>query len=962
MNPRLPAVLLALLLASCPLVARAADPQVLTEGWRFLYGPGPADVERADYDDSGWQPVRVPHDWAVAGPFDANGDGDTGRLPWKGEGWYRRSFELPANDGAQRVYLDFDGVMAFPKVYVNGEFAGEWDYGYSSFRVDVTDQVEWGGKNLLAVHVDTRRWGSRWYPGAGIYRKVTLQIEKSVHIAHWGVQVLGTVDAPSPKARVAGTARVGTTIENHRDEAVTVHVAHRLRDPMGEELLLDTKSAEIPAGESVEVEQILELDEVSLWDIDDPRLYTLVTTVAGDGGLFDLKTTRFGFRDFEFTADDGFHLNGRRVQLRGVNLHHDLGPLGAAFNKRAARRQLEIMRDMGANALRTSHNPPAPEMLELCDEMGIVVWDEAFDKWAWTAGRPDLQPPLPEFAQRHIASMVRRDFNHPSVVTWSVGNEIWPDEKLEGINPERVGMMMDFAHGLDPSRPASMACHIPSLVDGKNFKSLDLAGWNYGRRYANYRKQYPKRPVVYSESASTLSTRGFYDPQLPDRATDYPASFQVSSYDLSAAYWSDIPDVEFRLMEQDRFVAGEFVWTGIDYLGEPTPFAEQARSSYFGAVDLCGFPKDRFWLYRSHWKPEATTVHILPHWNWPERVGQNVPVFVYTNGDAAELFLNGESLGVRRKGEVPKRAPNLALKAKTEASASPKTAGAAVDGSLDSAWEAGGDAAGTWWRVDLGQALRVNQLWVDTLQKENAYAYTIEASLDGNSWQLLVDHPTRPIPQWNGPSRMIHTLKPLKARHLRLTFDAASDGRPYGLKEFQVFAEPVENDYFDVTYDYRLRWNEVSYQPGELRAVAYRDGEEIGEAQVETAGPPAALRLSTDRDLVRADGEDLAFVTVEALDSAGRPNPLAENLVHFTVTGAGHIEAVGNGNPLSFEPFQADRRQLFYGKALLILRPDAGEGGAISVEATSPGLGAASLKIDALPGSKDHSAGKRSPQ
>jgi len=251
---------------------------------------------------------------------------------------------------------------------------------------------------------------------------------------------------------------------------------------------------------------------------------------------------------------------------------------------------------------------------------------------------------------------------------------------------------------------------------------------------------------------------------------------------------------------------------------------------------------------------------------------------------------------------------------------------------------------------------------VDTLQKENAYAYTIEASLDGNSWQLLVDHPTRPIPQWNGPSRMIHTLKPLKARHLRLTFDAASDGRPYGLKEFQVFAEPVENDYFDVTYDYRLRWNEVSYQPGELRAVAYRDGEEIGEAQVETAGPPAALRLSTDRDLVRADGEDLAFVTVEALDSAGRPNPLAENLVHFTVTGAGHIEAVGNGNPLSFEPFQADRRQLFYGKALLILRPDAGEGGAILVEATSPGLGAASLKIDALPGSKDHSVGKRRPQ
>ena len=398
-------------------------------------------------------------------------------------------------------------------------------------------------------------------------------------------------------------------------------------------------------------------------------------------------------------------------------------------------------------------------------------------------------------------------------------------------------------------------------------------------------------------------------------------------------------------------MAGEFVWTGFDYLGEPTPFAEQARSSYFGIVDLCGFPKDRYYLYRSHWRPEETTVHILPHWNWPNRVGQNVPVFVYTNGDAAELFLNDQSLGLRRKCEAPARPPNLALNAVVDASSAADGHGAerSVDGSLDTEWHALPDDSKPSISVDLGQARRVAQVYLDTLHKENAYDYALETSVDGESWTPVLQHPTRPFPQWNGPSRAVHTLEPVEARYLRLSFDHSTKDAPFGLKDFQVFSEPVENDYYAVTYDYRLRWNEVSYEPGTLRAVAYRDGEAIGETRVETTGAPAQIQLAADQTTITADGEDLVFVTVEALDAEGRPHPLADDLVHFTLEGPGDIAATGNGNPLSFEPFQANRRQLFYGKALLIVRPRNGAGGRITVRATAPELASAELIIESKP-------------
>lgn len=947
MHNRIPQLLLLTAMAwLAPAPARAAESTVLNDGWRFHPGAAANGVEAPGYDDAAWREVRLPHDWAIEGPFEAQGDGNTGRLPWKGEGWYRRAFSLPAGDGDRRIYFDFDGVMAFPKVYINGHLAGEWDYGYSSFRVDATPFVKRDGDNLIAVHVDTRRWGSRWYPGAGIYRKVSMTTAADVHIGHWGVQAL-TASSSQDETR-PDTATIRTTVDNHRDTSQRVTVRHRLLSPDGQQAATGEAALDLPAGDSGTATLSLLVAEPLLWDVDHPHLYTLVTEIAQDDNVLDSQRTRIGFRHFAFTADDGFHLNGRRLQLYGVNLHHDLGPLGAAFNRRAAQRQLEIMRDMGANALRTAHNPPAPEVLDLADEMGLVVWDEAFDKYAWTAGRPDLQPPLPEFSRRQIDAMVRRDFNHPSIVVWSTGNEVWADQELEGVNPERVAMMAGFVRDLDRSRPVAMSCHIPSLVDGGNFDALDLTGWNYSRRYARYRERYPDRPVIYSESASALSTRGYYDPDLPDRATDYPDHFQMSSYDLGAAAWSDIADAEFRLMEQDRFVAGEFVWTGIDYLGEPTPFTDPARSSYFGAVDLCGFPKDRFYLYRSHWRPDLPTVHLLPHWNWPDRMGRNVPVFVYTSGDSAELFLNGRSLGLRRKGEVPPRLPNLALQG--AATASSMAAGhdpaAAADGDLATEWRARTEAGPAWWQIDLGRPQTIAQLSVDMPRKENAYAYAIEASIDGERWTRLLLHPTRPYPLWNGPTRIRHAIEPLEARFLRLVLEEASGDAPLGLKEFMAFSAPVENDYYDVTYDYRLRWNEVTYEPGELRAVAYRDGQVLGEAVVETTGAPAALRLTADRSRIAADGEDLVFITTEALDTAGRPHPLAENLIHFAVDGPATIAAVGNGNPLSFERFLADRRQLFYGKALLILRPQPGPGGTITVTARSPSLQPATVRIE----------------
>jgi len=779
------------------------------DNWHFIKGEQEEQVVRADFDDSGWDPVRLPHDWAIAGPFDPEGDGSTGKLPWRDIGWYRKTFTLDSKYAGRRVYFDFDGVMAFPKVYVNGQLAGEWDYGYNSFRVDATSFVRFGESNLIAVAADTRQHRSRWYPGAGIYRKVTMTLSEQVHIARWGTFI--TTPAVSEDS---ATVQIAVTIENHLDKNVQAEVKINLLDPDDIQVAKGTKSITLPPGSFTDTVQTLDISGPRRWDINNPQLYAAKVTVLTDKEIVAAETVSFGIRTFRFTADDGFHLNGRRVQLYGVNLHHDLGPLGAAFNTRAMQRQLEIMQDMGVNALRTSHNPPAPEVLDLCDRMGIIVWDEAFDKWEGTADHVTDEP-LETFGERQIKNFVMRDRNHPSIVVWSIGNEIGTGEKGWGKTAERVSFMRDFVLKYDPTRPITIGNDNPEDGNLDVLDVLDVVGYNYMRRYGRFRETHPDMPLIYSESASTVSTRGYYDFPLPESKTQFSQEAgQVSSYDYNAMWWSDVADRDFYLMETDSFVAGEFVWTGFDYLGEPSPFFRRARSSYFGIVDLCGIPKDRYYLYRSYWRPNETTVHILPHWNWPDLEGKTIPVFVYTNGDSVELFLNNRSLGKQSK--------------------------------------------------------------LDTV--------------------------------------------------------------PGGL----------EGDYYAVLGRYRLQWPDVAYEAGELRAVAYRNGNVIGEAVMKTAGDPARLVLTPDRTEIAANGSDLSYVLVEAVDSEGNLCPLADDPVTYTVDGPVDIAAVGNGNPLSMELFQAPQHSLFYGKAMLILRSQEGKTGTVNIRAETDDYEAATFRIRTL--------------
>ena len=785
--------------------------------WRYAKG-AQQGAESFQFDDAAWEPVRLPHDWAIYGPYEPQGDPHTGKLPWRGEGWYRKHFTLPAADQGKRVYLDFDGVMAMPSVYVNGQLAGGWDYGYMSFRVDASAFIKFGEPNVVAVHVDTRSHASRWYPGAGIYRQVQLVVNEPVHVAQWGT----FITTPEVTADVA-TVQIETTLENHTAAAVTPRLEIALFDPTGKQVAEGQAEVAVPANSEQTSRVTLSLKKPERWDVDAPHLHRAITRVVLGDKVTDETETTFGVRTFTFTPDDGFHLNGRRVQLHGVCLHSDLGPLGMAFNRRAMERELQIMQEMGVNAIRTSHNPPAPELLDLCDRMGLVVWDEAFDKWDGTATLPK-NVTIPEHGLKQYSNFVRRDRNHPCVVVWSVGNEIWD---LEGLKyPDAPGLlktMVGYVKQFDTTRPVGLAQCMPESARSQLSAALDVAGWNYARRYAISRERWPKLPIIYSESASAYSTRGYFDDfPMPSKKDDYPSTARISSYDHNSAFYSDPADVEFALMEQDRFVAGEFVWTGFDYIGEPVPYiaegwghfekrqltrAEESRISSFGIVDLVGIPKDRYYLYRSHWASEKQTIHILPHWNWPERMGKVTPVYVYTNGDSAELFLNGRSLGKRSKD-----------------------------------------------------------------------------------------------PQ-----------------------------------------APVVRD------RYALRWLDVAYEPGELKAIAYRDGQELGTAVMRTAGAPARLRLTPDRTELVADGDDLSYLLVEAIDESGNVCPLAMNEVQFTVDGPGTIAGVGNGDHHYPAEFDANHVSLFYGKAMLIVRTSDGTAGAIQVQAISKGLEGASVTVQSNP-------------
>ena len=782
-------------------IVHAQEVITLQTGWKFAKGQNDNAFQK-DYDDSQWHDVSVPHDWGIEGPVIEDGDGNTGKLPWKGEGWYRKSMDIPANYSGKEVYLLFDGVMAYPEVYVNGKVAGKWDYGYSPFYLNITALLQPGSKNLIAVHANTRNHDSRWYPGGGIYRKVQMIVSNPVHIGIWGTYVTTPVVKPN-----YAEVRIMTTVQNEsssKDDSITVEQV--ILNPKGVEVARASVVNAVGSGKSKDIEVSLSLTNPQRWAIENPVLYQVKTNIYKGTELTDIRLTSFGVRTIRFTAGNGFYLNDKRVQLKGVNLHHDQGPLGMAFYPKAMERQIEIMKSMGCNAIRTSHNVCAPELLDLCDKMGVLVFNEAFDKYDMKADITDSTD-FDEFSARNIKNFMLMGRNHPSVFIWSVGNEMGDIQYNRNNGFARLQTMVSNVRKYDFTRPVTMVCDNQPSASLRHFDFYDVHCWNYGQRYMLARQLEPGKSVIISESASTVSTRGFYELPLPTIKTGFTKSLQVSSYDLNAPEWAEISDDDFMWQQDQEYIAGEFVWTGFDYLGEPTPYEnkgvkamgytdkEASRSSYFGIVDLCGIPKDRYYLYKSYWKQDETTVHILPHWNWQGKEGSKIPVFVYTNGEGAELFLNGKSLGKKYK--------------------SPASA--------------------------------------------------------------------------NSTDR------------------------------------------------FRLMWNDVVYQPGELKAVAFKEGVAIGEDRVRTAGAPYTLRLTPERRKIASGGMDLSYILVEAYDKDGNLCPLSDNQITITLKGPGRIAGVGNGNPQSKESFQASIIKLFYGKAMIIVGSEYTKG-TVEITTTADGL------------------------
>lgn len=624
------------------------------QNWKFILG-NPISAHKVNFDDSGWKDVQIPHDWAIEGQFDAQLPANTGKLPWKGVGWYRKNFDLDSNNIQKQFYFIFDGIMAFPEVYINGRLAGRWDYGYNSFYLNVTGLLRFDSANLIAIKADTRAHDSRWYPGAGIYRNIKMMSVNPVHFSLWDTQIQTPIVHDD-----SALIHVYTSVNNKMRTSKNIIIQSYVINQDGDILASSIKEGTVAGRSHGKLDYWLTLKNPKRWDIKSPNLYRLKCILKSQGKIVDSLITSFGVRSFRFTADEGFWLNGRRVQLKGVNLHHDHGPLGAKFYKSALERQLLIMKEMGVNAIRNSHNVAAPELLSLCDSLGLLLYNEAFDKWD---AKADYLPGMDfnAFAERNISNWVRRDRNHPCVILWSVGNEMGDIQYNIDGGFDKLNTMISLVRKYDPTRPVNMVCDAKGSAKWRHSDYYDVHAWNYGRRYLPARNIDPSKSVIISESASTLSSRGFYELPLPEKKTDFTQSLQVSSYDLNAPYWAEVADDDFMWQEADTYVAGEFVWTGFDYLGEPTPYNDEAvkdgfirydqsaKSSYFGIVDLCGIPKDRYYLYKSYWKPEENTNHILPHWNWAESEFKKIPVFVYTNGECAELFLNNKSLGKKCK-------------------------------------------------------------------------------------------------------------------------------------------------------------------------------------------------------------------------------------------------------------------------------------------------------------------------
>jgi beta-galactosidase len=780
-------------------------------GWRFTLGD-PAGAEQPGYDDHQWRRLDLPHDWSIEGTprEDAPGGGRVGYFP-SGLGWYRKAFRLPAGPRGRGAWLEFDGVYMNSDVWINGVHLGRRPYGYSSFVYDITSHLV-PGVNVVAVRVDnSRQPNSRWYTGSGIYRHVWLTLVNPLHVGHWGTSVT------TPRADSVGATVVARTrVENGTGAPRRGLLRASIADGAGREVARTETPFTVGAGHSIELEQRVEVPSPRLWSVETPALYTLHSVVLNGAGPSDDVTTSFGIRAIAYDKDRGFLLNGRPVKMRGVNLHHDGGGVGAAVPERVWERRLTLLKAMGANAIRTSHNPPAPEFLDLCDRLGFLVMAEAFDEWTTAKVPEGYHQYFAEWSERDVTDFIHRDRNHPSIVLWSAGNEIGEQTTPDG--PQVLRRLVDLFHREDPTRPVTTGNDHIAADDGAAtpafLEGLDIVGYNYVDRWHERRELFaeedrhahPEWKMIGTESGSIFESFDERYSLGPDPAV------------VRANYASGMLEAErlWKWVTLHDYFAGNFMWTGVDYLGESTwPF----HGFGSGAMDIIGFPKDAYYLYQSLWTSQPV-LHLFPHWNWPGREGQSVPVLAYTNCNRVELFLNGRSLGEKR----------------------------------------------------------------------------LEFPAQGTSGG------------WNS------------------------------------YAQPVVRA---TTNDLHLSWD-VPYEPGVLRAVGKRrDGTVACHAEVRTAGPAAAIRLTVDRDTVTAEPGDVAHLTIEIVDSAGTVVPTAGAVVHVAVTG-GSLLSLDNADPQDHEPFRSDHRHVLNGRALAILR--AGPPGVLHVTVGADGLGQASVNVPVTAG------------
>ncbi|WP_066214008.1 glycoside hydrolase family 2 TIM barrel-domain containing protein [Flammeovirga sp. MY04] len=631
------------------------EPVSFNDNWRFSKGELP-NAKNTEFSDKDWRTLELPHDWAVEGPFDKKYNARSGGLPFHGQAWYRKEFFVPKKLENKKAFIYFEGVMNQAEVFVNGKKVGERPYGYIGFELDMTDAIQFGQNNTIAVKCNPEELSARWYPGAGIYRDVWVEYKNPVHIAHDGTFIT-TPEITEASAKV----NIGVDLTNSLDKKSNVTLETIIVDAKGNTIDKSSKKVVLDANTQQTAQLELNIQKPQLWTMEDPHLYKAITFVKDGDTELDKITSRFGVRTIEFYADKGFLLNGKQVKFQGVCLHHDQGPLGSAVNKRAKERQLQIMKDMGVNAIRTSHNPPSEILLDLCDEMGLLVIDEAFDEWKIGKVENGYNKHYEEYSERDLRDFIRRDRNHPSIVMWSIGNEILEQTRKDGWKETR--RLAKIVKSEDTSRPVTAGFNYhPLAIVNKLAHEIDIVGFNYfPMRYENILKEHPEWIVYGSETSSCTSSRGHYD--LPREPKVAEGSLQVTSYDLVGPPWAYPPDLEFEMLEKSPRILGEFMWTGFDYLGEPTPFGGRdnktnglwnsdwpVHSSFFGAVDLCGFPKDRFYLYQSQWTKEPM-VHVLPHWNWEGKEGEIIPVQAFTNAEEVELFVNGKSMGKKVKGK-----------------------------------------------------------------------------------------------------------------------------------------------------------------------------------------------------------------------------------------------------------------------------------------------------------------------